>query len=100
MKNNIIQALIVLRALDILTTFIVLYKLGVSTEANPFYVALGGLTSIIMASVVVSVALVVGLYYGYNVKAVRYAFCGYMVLNGLVVLNNAYCVAVILKGGV
>lgn len=98
MKNDIILTLIVLRALDIITTFIVIYKLGPTLEANVFYSSLGGLTSIMVSAVVISVALVVGLYYGYDIKVVRYAFYGYMALNALVVLNNAYCVVLLLKG--
>lgn len=100
MKSNSIKALVLLRALDILTTFIVLYKLGVSAEANPFYVTLGGLASIMVASTVISVALVVTLWYTYHIKVMRYALFGYMVLNALVVINNTYCVIVILRGGV
>lgn len=95
--NKLIYTLIVLRALDIITTFIVIYKLGPSLEANVFYSSLGGLTSIMVSAVVISVALVVGLYYGYDIKVVRYAFYGYMALNALVVLNNAYCVYLVLR---
>ena len=83
--------LIVIRALDLITTHLCISKYGVAVEGNPIArgLMMGNYEGFMILNIILSMAII---YVSTkNVRLVNIALWGFLFINLLVVAVNAYC---------